>query len=137
MDLLQTFKTYLDIRQISYITDNDVVIFSYDTWNLMLFYEKESPSYLRMALPKIDSIDEDFDKGSYRSALRIAAEYKVVKAVIIDDSLWFLFENFLPDYDYSNIKLFDRAIKTLVSVGNEWRNLNIKETTSKEEIANS
>lgn len=124
MDLLQSFKNYLDLRQISYKTDTDVVVFNREGWNLMLIYDKDAPSYFRLALPRIEKIDNTFDIEKFKWALKIAGEYKVVKAVIIDGYLWFVFENFLPDYDNPSTKLFERAIRILVQVGNEWRRTN-------------
>ena len=87
----------------------------------MLLYDNDAPSYFRLALPRLDIIDNTFDVEKYKRALQIAGEYKIVKAAIIEDNLWFLFENFLPNYDYTNVKLFEMAIGILLIVGKEWR----------------
>lgn len=121
MNLLQSFKNYLDLRQIPYRVEDSIVFFAKDEWNLMLLYDNDFPSYFRLALPRLDIVDNTFGIEKYKRALQIAGEYKIVKAAIIEDNLWFLFENFLSDYDYSHAKLYERAIGVLLIVGNKWR----------------
>lgn len=121
MDLLQSFKKYLDLRQVPYQVDEDVVSFSIEGWHFLLLYDRDTPNYFRLALPKLVAIDENFSIAQYKKALRISAEYKVAKAAIFGESLWFVFENFLPDYDSMSSKIFERAIRILMGVGKDWR----------------
>ena len=77
MDLLQSFKKYLDLRQIPYSVENDTIQFDRNGWKLMLFYDSDAPAYFRLALPRIETVDDNFSIEEYKRALNIAADYKV------------------------------------------------------------
>lgn len=121
MDLLQTFKNYLDLRQVPYQVNEDMVSFSIEGWHFLLLYDRNAPNYYRLALPKLVTIDDSFSIEQCKKALRISAEYKVAKAATIDNCLWFVFENFLPDYYSTSSKIFERSIRILIGAGTEWR----------------
>ena len=121
MDLLQSFKNYLDLRQVPYQVNEDVVSFTIDGWHFLLLYDRDTPNYFRLALPKLVAIDANFCIEQYKKALQISADYKVAKAAIITDYLWFVFENFLPDYDSASSKIFEKAIRILMGAGQDWR----------------
>ena len=123
MDLAQSFKKYLDIRQITYNynAEDNTIIFIHNNWHLMFIYDKDDPTYFRLALPRLEVINNNFTYDMIIAAVNTAANYKVVKPAIIGNDLWFIFESFVPEYDTSNAKLFDRAINILERTGAEWR----------------
>ena len=122
MNIYQAFMKYLDIKGIAYTTkDNILIQFSYNNWNFAMFYDEDDENYFRLTLPKIGHINKE-EGSQLVKALMLSAEFKVVKMVIIEEEFWLTYEQ--HQYDSINTKLFDRSIRALSQMAQEWRNRN-------------
>lgn len=78
-------------------SDGDVE-FRYENWFVYLEVNDEDPGYFRVFLPNLWRIDNaDTAYLAMEACLRIAAETKVIKAYLVNDSVWISAELFLKN----------------------------------------
>lgn len=120
-----TQKGASDIRRyentLSFVFNNHYYLFSYD--------EIADANYIRLLLPDVETsttIDADIRK----TMIEISTEYKVIKAIELDNKVWLSTEVFV--YSTNNIEqLFQRIIELMESV------LEIYHGKRKEQTANA
>lgn len=108
-NIIETFKNYLDFRNISFKNiDDNVIAFEAENLNMLFAIDSEDKSYIRILVPKIDSVLE-LEKDDWCKLAEINSNYKVAKIVQIGNDLWITCELFIYSGELLEL-LFNRMI---------------------------
>lgn len=76
--------------------EKGTIAFEYKQLHYYCVYTQQDPSYMRILLPRIDSIREGMTPEVYQKMLEFNASYKVAKITLMNnESLWIAAEIFL------------------------------------------
>lgn len=82
----------------------------------------QDPTYFRMLLPDIDSIDNECKSKIFDIVMDINSRYKVGKIIVLDNRLWITVDNFIyGEWDVS--PLFARDIAVARDMINDYRRM--------------
>lgn len=104
------FCHYLDSKNISFSKiDDDVIEFVAENLNMLFAIDREDKSYIRILVPKIDSVSK-LSKEEWSNIAEINSNYKVAKIVKIGNDLWITCELFIYSRYLLEEILFSRMI---------------------------
>lgn len=111
IDMIDMFSHYLYSKNISFRNiDDDVIEFVAENLNMLFAIDREDMSYIRILVPKIDSVSE-LSNEEWINIAEINSNYKVAKIVKIGNDLWITCELFIYYSRYlSEEILFSRMI---------------------------
>jgi hypothetical protein len=120
--LQQAFNSFLQSDEISGVSnyrqfDAKTTLFSYEGINFLYVYESDDPSFFHLIVPRI----EVFSDGLYSRMLDFSQRYKIAKVLLIDNHVWFSFEQIVLNIIEGDYRLFKLSLKILVTMFNEWR----------------
>lgn len=88
------------------------ISFNYQMLNYVIRYDEDDDQFLQIVLPGIFDVNADNRVDALEAANVVNDQRKVVKCVVLDDTVWVLAEQLLdstPDYD----DILPRAINML------------------------
>lgn len=113
--MLRLFQNFLERRNIqsSFMDEDKTMLqFSVNDINFVFMYKvKEDPTYIRLLIPNAGIVDEQ-DDDTIRKLYNLTNSYKVGKAYILDNQVWFSADAFIYNRD-NNDMLFDRLLGVL------------------------
>ena len=89
-------------------------VFEYNKLSFFIFWDDDDDQYLKLALPGIYNVDDNNRDDALYAANKVNIEWKVIKAVVLDDEVWVAAEQ-LIDKDPNLSDLIPRTIKILES----------------------
>lgn len=89
-------------------------VFEYNKLTFFIFWDDDDDQYLKLALPGIYNVDDNNRDDALYAANKVNIEWKVIKAVVLDDEVWVVAEQ-LIDKDPNLSDLVPRTIKILQS----------------------
>ena len=117
--MIAEFRNYIatiDDVQISSSQDDRI---NFSTGGLNYFFvADENNKYFRLFLPRVENYRQDLSDKLNRFNLG----YKVGKAFVLEDSVWFSFEHFILDSEKDGRFVFSRALSILKKMIEDWRN---------------
>lgn len=127
MTLQQSFFSYLQSNEITGVSnirhvDAKLTLFTYQGINFLYIYESDDSNVFHLIVPKI----EEYHKGLEEKMLDYTMRYKIAKAIRVDESVWLSFEQIVFNQKEGDFRLFKLAIKILVSMTKEWKNIPIQ-----------
>ncbi len=123
--MIKLFKKYLDTQDIEYKTLLDSLIsFELEDLNYLFFSDSDDINYFRLFLPKIDDYpkDESQQKKIDNIVNMINSSYRVVKVIILEESVWLCIEQFVYSTQDIN-EIFKISIEILKVAIERYRNL--------------
>lgn len=87
-------------------------VFEYQNLTFFIFWDDDDDQYLKIALPGIFNVDDNNRDDALVAVNEVNKEWKVIKAVVTDDEVWVVAEQFV-DKDPSLVDLVPRTIKIL------------------------
>lgn len=87
-------------------------VFEYQNLTFLIFWDDDDDQYLKIALPGIFNVDDNNRDDALAAANEVNKEWKVIKAVVTDDEVWVVAEQFV-DKDPNLVDLVPRTIKIL------------------------
>lgn len=126
MNLYQSFCDYiakLPGVEVQNRTDNRMVYFRYNNLNFTFICNQEQQQYyyFRLILPKVANCDDN----TCHQIDDVNRKFKVGKAFIYHDEVWFSFEQFVVDPEMNGPIFFARAISILENMIRDWRRIGI------------
>lgn len=99
--------------------DNGNILFKYQMAGFLYMNNSDDQEFFQLIMPNICSVTEDNREMILEAANSINGSIKVVKACVLEDSVWLLFENFLDSSpDVSDI--LPRALNALQGARQEF-----------------
>lgn len=99
--------------------DNGNILFKYQMAGFLYMNNSDDQEFFQLIMPNICSVTEDNREMILEAANSINGGIKVVKACVLEDSVWLLFENFLDSSpDVSDI--LPRALNALQGARQEF-----------------
>lgn len=124
--MIEKLKAYLRLANIPFDEkqpDNTHLFFSISGMQFLAEYDSaQDPTYFRLMLPAIDTIDDNNEIQLLRHATNITTKYKVGKIIRLGDSLWITIDNFVYG-EWDANPLFARDIAVARDMLNDYRNL--------------
>ncbi len=120
LNKLQLFLSSIDINSNFVNGNRDLLEFTTNSLNFLAEYRPDSdPTYFRIMLPQIQSIDSNLDEVTLNRILTINSTYKVGKIIRIGRNLWISAEFFINPAE-NQILIFNRAISLLTDMYNDY-----------------
>lgn len=88
-------------------------VFEYQNLTFFIFWDDNDDQYLKIALPGIYNVDDNNRDDALAAANEVNKEWKVIKAVVTDDEVWVVAEQFV-DKDPNLSDLVPRTITILM-----------------------
>lgn len=120
LNKLQLFLSSIDINS-NFVNGNiGLLEFTTNSLNFLAEYRPDSdPTYFRIMLPQIQSIDSTLDEVTLNRILTINSTYKVGKIIRIGRNLWISAEFFINPAENQNL-IFNRALSLLTDMYNDF-----------------
>ena len=120
LNKLQLFLSSIDINSNFVNGNRELLEFTTNSLNFLAEYRPDSdPTYFRIMLPQIQSIDSNLDEVTLNRILTINSTYKVGKIIRIGRNLWISAEFFINPAE-NQILIFNRAISLLTDMYNDY-----------------
>lgn len=75
--------------------DNGWISFKYQMRTFLYLENDEDAEFFQLAMPGICEVTEDNRAAALEAANKISCNFKAVKAIVTDDNVWLMCENFL------------------------------------------
>lgn len=104
--------------------DNGNILFKFQMANFLFVNNDEDEEFFQLVMPNIFDVTEDNREMALEAANKLNFSIKVVKASIVNDSIWLFFENLLDKTpDVSDI--LPRALQILQTARQQYyQNIN-------------
>lgn len=83
-----SITTDLECKDYQLNEEKNLITFTYAGVSFVCLYEKEDPYYVRILVPKIDTINDQTPNRLYQHLLALNARFKTGKFIVIDNALW-------------------------------------------------
>lgn len=123
MNLKQSFLAFLESDEMSDVVSNvrqisdKLTLFTYKEINFVYVFREDDSNYFQLLVPKI----EDYSEQVNDKLLDFSKRYKIAKAVVIKDSVWFSFEQIVLNITEGDFQLYKIAIRVLLAMVREWK----------------
>ena len=123
MNLYESFLSYLKSASDIHITDtqDNSILFTKGSLNFGFRYEPKDPMYFCLTLPIVEDITEDNRSEVLTYSQELTRQYKIGKALDIDDSIWLIADSFIdPEPSCNHIVIYERIIRLLNDMFNDY-----------------
>ncbi len=118
MSLVSTFRGFIATLGDLQISNNTDTQIDFSTGGLFfLFIPDEDDHYFRLFLPQIDNYRPELSEKLNQYNMN----YKAGKAIVYNNTVWFVFEHFIQDYERDGSFIFARALSVLRKMMEDWR----------------